>query len=197
MKKFPFIILSFLLFQTSKAQDSVSVEKSLIGASISPFGSLSFEYENKLSKEWTLLSQAIIDYSYSSARNGYSVRPYIGLEPRWYYNLDRRTRLAKNTKFNTGNYWSLDVDFRPKLVLATNQSNYSLENIVYFLPSYGMRRTISKKLYFDGSFYVGMSYVSGYEYKSALNSEFYSIYNGPYYNFGIKLRIGLNYSTKK
>lgn len=201
MKKIIFIIISFLFIQTSKAQDSVSVEKSLIGASASPFGGLSFDYETKISKEWTLLSNIGIYYYYdkgnSSNGKGYSIRPFLGFEPRWYYNLDRRTRLAKNTKFNTGNYWSLDINYYPKVVLATNQSYYGFSNVVYFLPSYGIRRTISKHIYFDGSLYAGYSNILNYETFPASNPEYYSSRNGGYYNFGIKLRIGLNYSTKK
>ena len=201
MKKFFFIFICFFLIQTSKAQDSVSVEKSLIGSSVSPFGSLSFDYEVKLSKEWTLLSNISAYYDYDKGSNlnskGYSIRPILGLEPRWYYNLDRRNRLSKNIKFNAGNYWSLDIDYHLKSILATNQSNYTIENSIYFLHSYGMRRIISKNLYFDGSLYIGYSQVFGYETFPVSNPDFYSSQNGGSFYFGLKLRVGLNFITKK
>lgn len=201
MKKIIFIIISFLFIQTSKAQDSVSVEKSLIGVSASPFGGLFFNYEAKLSREWTLLSNVGIYYDYDKGSSpnskGYSIGPLLGLEPRWYYNLDRRTRLAKNTKFNTGNYWSLDINYYPKVVLATNQSYYGFSNAVYFLPSYGIRRTISKHLYFDGSLFTGYSNVFGYSTRPNSSQEFYSYRNGGYFHAGFKIRIGLNYISKK
>jgi hypothetical protein len=202
MKKITFIFLSFLLFQTSKAQDSVSVERSLIGPSVNPFGSLSFDYEVKLSTEWTLLSNIGFSYDYDKENNrsnskGYSLRPFLGIEPRWYYNLDRRTRLSKNTKFNTGNYWSVDMKLYPKSLLVTNQSNYSVENVVYLLPSYGIRRTLYKNLYFDGSLYAGYSYVFNYGTFPASNPDFYSSKNGGYFNFGLKLKLGLNFIPKK
>ena len=202
MKKITFIFLSFLLFQISKAQDSVSVEKSLIGTSVSPLGSLSFDYEVKLSKEWTLLSNIGFSYDYDKENNssnskGYSLRPFLVLEPRWYYNIDRRSKLSKNIKFNTGNYWSLDIKYSPKSVLATNQFYYEFSNAVYFLPSYGLRRTISKNIYFDGSLYAGYSYVLNNETFPASNSESYSFRNGGYFHFGLKLRVGLNFITKK
>ena len=202
MKKITFIFICFFLIQISKAQDSVSVEKSLIGPSINPFGSLSFDYEVKLSKEWTLLSNIGFSYDYDKENNrfnskGYSLRPFLGLEPRWYYNLDRRIKLSKNTKFNTGNYWSLDIGYSPKSVLATNQSYYEFANAVYFLPSYGLRRTISKNIYFDGSLYAGYSYVLNNETFPASNSESYSTRNGGYFHFGLKLRVGLNFIPKK
>lgn len=202
MKKITLLLIAFFIIQTSKAQDSVTVEKSLIGVSASPFGALTFNYENKLAREWTLISSAGIYYDYDTKNNRYNSKGYFigssfGLEPRWYYNLDRRNKLSKNIKFNTGNYWSLGFNYSPKLVLATNQSYYEFENAVYLLPSYGIRRTIYKNIYFDGSLFTGYSYVFNNETFEESNSGSYSIRNGGYFHAGLKLRIGLNFIAKK
>jgi hypothetical protein len=104
-----FIVLGFVLISfIAKAQDTqeaekVSVEKSLFGVQIGLVNA-SFQYEIKLDRKFTLLTEAVlalttarIDYEDPAIKDESStlIVPYITLEPRWYYGLDRRKRLGK------------------------------------------------------------------------------------------------------
>ena len=86
MKKITFIFLSFLLFQISKAQESFSVEKSLIGGQIGYLGAWA-NYEAKLSNRITFKTEVGLDNGYlveSLLWSGRAFHPIISIEPRYY-----------------------------------------------------------------------------------------------------------------
>src|SRR5688572_9221194 len=101
-----YTILGFILISIiTSAQEAakVSVEKNLNSVQAGLF-SLSFQNETRLDRKITLRSEiglitgtATIEYSDDHKESSFLIVPLINIEPRWYYGLDRRSRLNKNT----------------------------------------------------------------------------------------------------
>lgn len=79
----------------------------------------------------------------------------ISLEPRYYYNFERRNGLGKETKNNSANYFSLDASYIPNLFTSSNNSSISVAESFVLGPKYGLRRSISDLLTFEFAFGIG------------------------------------------
>ena len=186
MKKITFIFLSFLLFQISKAQDSVSVERSLIGGQVGYLGAWA-NYEAKLSDRITFKTEVGLDKGYviesllSSIR---SFHPIISIEPRYYYNLGRRAELLKKTQGNTGNFWALQMRYNLPLIID-NKSGFNNREAIIITPKYGIRRTLGN--HFNLETTLGFGY--GYEINTHLPGGFFSI--------EAAVRLGFHFGNKK
>ena len=84
--------------------------------------------------------------------------PVISLEPRWYYNLNRRIRKGKRITRNTGNFLSLSVTYHPDLfVLNINDPrDIRIRDQIAIVPTYGLRRSLGK--HFSYEFGIGFGY---------------------------------------
>jgi hypothetical protein len=170
MKKF--IILGFVLLSfIAKAQDTqevqnVSVEKNLYGAQ---FGlvTLSFYYEAQLQRKITLRSE--IGLQLANSKKDYEdpaiedktatlIAPYVTLEPRWYYGLDRRKRLGKKTYNNSSNYVSLATSYISTKTPVINNSDFDVVSAITIVPKYGIRRAFAKHFNYEFSAGVGYQY---------------------------------------
>ena len=186
MRKITFILLSFLLFQISKAQDSVSVEKSLIGGQVGYLG-IWANYEAKLSNRITFKTEIGLDKGYvieslqSSVR---SLHPIISIEPRYYYNLGRRAELLKKTQGNTGNFWALQMRYNLPLIID-NKSGFNNIEAIIITPKYGIRRTLGN--HFNLETTLGFGY--GHEFNTYLSGGFFSI--------EAAVRLGFHFGNKK
>lgn len=162
MKKYVvlgFILLSFL----AKAQEveKVSVEKSLNSMQLGLF-SLSFQNEVRLDRKLTLRTEAglstgmsSIKYSTGETEKSFLILPYINVEPRWFYGLDRRSRLGKNTQNNSSNYFSLLTSYYFSRSAIVNTKDFEVPPLVQFIPEYGFRRSLGKKFFWEASVGVG------------------------------------------
>lgn len=186
MKKIAFILLSVLIFQTSQAQDSVSVEKSLIGGQIGYLGVWA-NYENKLSNRITFKTEVGLDNGYlveSLLWSGRAFHPIISIEPRYYYNLGRRAESTKKTEGNTGNFWALQTRYNLPWVIDKKAGTNSKEAII-ITPKYGIRRTLGN--HFNLETTLGFGY--GYGFNTRLPGGFFSI--------EAAVRLGFHFGNKK
>jgi hypothetical protein len=186
MKKITLIFLSFLVFQTSHAQDSVSVEKSLIGGQIGYLGAWT-NYEAKLSNRIGFKTEVGLEKRYlihSFVPTNKSFHPIISVEPRYYYNLGRRAELLKKTRGNTGNFWALQVKYNLPFVIDNKTSSNNREAII-FTPKYGIRRTLGN--HFNLETTLGFGY--GYGFNTSLPGGFFSI--------EAAVRLGFHFGNKK
>lgn len=172
MKKIIILLLSFTLIQTSKAQDSVSVEKSLIGGQLGYLGSWA-NYEAKLSKRITFKTEVGLDNGYlveSLIWSGRAFHPIVSIEPRYYYNLGRRAESSKKVKDNTGNFWALQTRYNLPWKIDEKAGTNSKEAII-ITPKYGIRRTLGN--HFNLETTLGFGY--GYGFNTNLPGSFFSI----------------------
>jgi hypothetical protein len=157
-----FVFISFI----TKAQDTqevqkVSVEKSLNSVQLGLF-SLSYQNESRLDRKITLRSEigfmtgnSTIEYPDGHKEKSFLVVPFLNVEPRWYYSLDRRSRLKKNTKNNSSNYVSLLTSFASTRTAIVNTKDFEVAPFISIIPEYGIRRSIGKHFYWEGSVGVG------------------------------------------
>jgi hypothetical protein len=164
-----FIVLGFVLVSfIAKAQEAekVSVEKNLYGAQLG-YPSASFYYETQLQRKITLrteigltLETSTKDYADPAMKDEYStlIVPYLTLEPRWYYSLDRRKRLGKKTYNNSSNYVSLATSYISAKTPIINNDDFDVASAITIIPKYGIRRAFAKHFNYEFSGGIGYQY---------------------------------------
>ena len=156
MKKF--IVLGFVLISfIAKAQEEekVSVEKNLNSVQLGLL-SLSFQNETRLERKTTLRSEigfatatSTISYSDGNEEKSFLIIPFLNVEPRWYYGMDRRSRLNRNTINNGSNYVSLLTTFVPSRMALVNTKDFEAAPFISIIPEYGIRRTSIRKHFYS------------------------------------------------
>jgi hypothetical protein len=165
MKKI--IILAFVLLSiVVKAQEvqKVSVEKNINSIQLGLF-SLSFRNETKLDRKIALRSEigfgtghSTIEYSDGHKETSFLIVPFVNVEPRWYYGLDRRSRLNRNTKNNSSNFVSLLTSFVSGRTALVNTKGFEAAPYILIVPEFGIRRTSPSGHFFS-------EYSAGYGYQ--------------------------------
>ena len=149
MKKQLYLILAVILFTTqeSRTQENNSVEKSMYGVQA---GFLGFWAHNeaRLKRNLSLRSEVGFDTGIFSSNADYSgtdvgviFTPTISLEPRLYYNLDKRVKKGKNISKNSGNFVSIKLNYRPDWFTLSNVDNTTIADNIAIIPKWAIRRT--------------------------------------------------------
>jgi hypothetical protein len=159
-----FVIISFI----AKAQEAekVSVEKNLLGVQLGLLNT-SFQYETQLDRKTTLLTEIGLMLGYSTRefndpaikdQTTTVVAPYLTLEPRWYYGLDRRAKFGRNIKHNSSNYVGLTTSYISSKTPLVKNGNFDIVSSVYIIPRYGIKRAFAKNFNYEFSGGVGYQY---------------------------------------
>lgn len=163
------LCLSSIVFSQNDATQSASVEKSVFGIQVGAFGTWLYnEYKlaDKIALRTEIGLQTFTFQKNESDDIKYFLTPEVTLEPRFYYNLNKRSSQGKDISGNSGNYFSLrssyygdfftlgysDLDFVPEL------------NIV---PTWGMKRNIGSN--FNYEFGGGLGYRKVFEDNERIN----------------------------
>lgn len=159
------VLVSVLSTMIAKSQD-VSVEKSIYGLQLG-LVNLNFLNESKLNRKIALRTEIGFELGFVTKKSNdpsikdktsTAVIPDITLEPRWYFGLDRRARLNKNTKNNSSNYLSLKTSFMSGTTPIINADNVKIVSSLYAIPEFGIRRNFSKHFNYEFSGGVGYRY---------------------------------------
>lgn len=154
------ILLSCLTFMgiLGNAQTS-NVEKNITGVQIGLFG-LDFYNETRIANKTTLRAEASLFPAIFGgdlyAKTGFAFYPALTLQPKYYYNIDKRVEEGKNTKNNAGNYFGLQVRYLPNWFVISNTPNLIISNQIDFIPTYGFRRNFGEN--FNYEFRAGFGY---------------------------------------
>lgn len=164
----------------AKSQNqNISVEKSTYGIQIGVLGIWAHN-ETKLGDKIALRSELgldsrIFDGSFYP-KTGYVLTPVITLEPRWYYNLEKRVSKSKNISGNSGNFVSLKTSYTPDWFVISNYGNLRVINQISVIPTWGLRRDIGKNFNYETGIGLGFRHYfaksAGYlkdENEAALN----------------------------
>ncbi|GAL79713.1 hypothetical protein JCM19274_3125 [Algibacter lectus] len=65
--------------------------------------------------------------------------PVIRLEPRWYYNLDKRVSKSRSISGNAGNFLALQTSYHPNWFTISNYDNVEVVNQVSIIPTWGYK----------------------------------------------------------
>lgn len=187
MKKLNLSLLLFLFVFIANAQNA-SVEQSIFGIQTGLLG-IWVHHEYKLTDHATLRTELGFDAGLWGGnfyeKTGFVMAPVISVEPRWYYNLNKRERKEKRIDGNSGNFLSLKTVSHPNWFVISNYDNLQTAADFSIVPTWGVRRNIGKHFNYEAAFGVGYGYIFA---KQAGGSENVS---GVAYN--IHLRIGYRF----
>ena len=154
------IILSLLicgLTLNAKSQNA-SVEKSIYGVQTGFLG-IWVHNESKLFNPISLRSEIGLDTGVS-IRNGeeitgFLLTPVLTLEPRWYYNLNKRISKSKRVDGNSGNFISIKTTYHPDWFVIPNETNLNFITDISIVPTWGIRRNIGNHFTYEAGIGIG------------------------------------------
>lgn len=153
----PLFILGIALNANSQ---SVSVEKSTFGIQTGFLG-VWVHNESKLSDLISLRSEIGLDTgifgSDSNNINGFLLAPAITIEPRWYYNLNKRENKSRRTDGNSGNFISIKTTYHPDWFIISNENNLNFITDISIVPTWGIRRNIGNHFTYEAG--IGVGYI--------------------------------------
>ncbi|MBU2913366.1 DUF3575 domain-containing protein [Reichenbachiella agariperforans] len=129
---------------------------------------IGFQSEFKIAKRWTLMTQAAYEHTIfikSMNMKGYQMM----LEPRFYYNLEKRMRTGRSIGYNSGNYFSLRTEARyAQFEFITMMKDFGLANDDHFyaitaMPTWGMKRVYRERWGLDVSGGLGAIWLTTFE----------------------------------
>lgn len=178
MKRFLLTVSFFGLTFMGIAQNA-SVEKSTYGIQTGILGIWAHR-EVKLSNQIALRAEVGMDAGFWGGsfypKNGYLLTPVMTLEPRWYYNLDKRKATSKNISGNSGNFLTLQTSYHPNWFVISNYDNVEVADQISIIPTWGIKRNIGNHFTYETGIGLGFRYIFaksiGYlknEGESALN----------------------------
>lgn len=163
MKKILLLVTIFSFTSIIHSQDA-SVEKSISGVQTGFLGTWYF-HEKKLSNSLALRGEIGFGFDFSHftvfATNlnssTFGIAPVIAIEPRWYYNLNRRTSKLKDISNNSGNFFSLKTTYYPDWFIITipKHSSAKVSRQISIIPTWGIKRNIGKHFHYETGFGVG------------------------------------------
>lgn len=155
MKKKIFTLIFCGLTLIAKSQNE-SVEKSTFGIQTGFLG-IWVHNESKLSNQIALRSEIGLDTGIygSDVNNEFLITPAITLEPRWYYNLDKRGRKSKRIDGNSGNFFSIKTTYHPDWFVISSEDNINFISDITIVPTWGIRRSIGNHFTYEIGFGIG------------------------------------------
>jgi len=159
----------------AKSQNqNISVENSTYGIQIGILGIWAHN-ETKLSDKIALRSEIGLDSGIFGGsfypKTGYVLTPVITLEPRWYYNLEKRASKSKNISGNSGNFVSLKTSYNPDWFVISNYDNLSVINQISIIPTWGIKRNIGNHFNYETGIGLGLRYYFGENSKNLKNKS--------------------------
>lgn len=184
MKKNILIFVFFLTFTVS-AQQKASLEKSIYSFQIGTAGQLGawFQNETRLLDNFALRTELGL-YTGIIVGNGFFIAPELNLEPRWYYNLEKRAKRGKNISNNSANFLTIKTGLRSNIFEILHDRGKSAENSISFVPKWGIRRNLGK--YFNYEAGIGVGYLTFFK------QQYFTLSDSDGLIVDLHLRIGIN-----
>ena len=181
LKKLFGLIVFILFFSLLKGHaQKASVEQNVWGVQtlVHP---LSVYNETKLTDNIALRSEVGFSFAggnfqstsytedqWSGGSLDWAAWPVFIVEPRCYYNLNRRASKEKRIDGNSGNYLSLNIGVEPGVGFKSD--HVDLYPGVYVIPMYGLRRNIGRHFNFEAAFGIGYGWT--FKEYQILHSDF-------------------------
>lgn len=89
---------------------------------------------------------------------GFLMTPVITLEPRLYYNLNKRVKKSRRIDGNSGNFISLKTSYHPDWFVISNTENVIVISSISIIPTWGIRRNIGKHFTYETGIGIGYRY---------------------------------------
>jgi hypothetical protein len=157
------IFLLLLVFFEAKAQvGNGELEKEIYGIHTGNLGIWIYS-EHRLANQVALRNEIGFDTGSAGANlqyiTGITFTPVIAFEPRWYYNVEKRTKKSKTTDNNSANFVTVRVSYNPNLKIISNQQgNRNIASHIAAIPTWGIRRVLNENFSFETGIGCGYSY---------------------------------------
>ncbi|CAM1343570.1 hypothetical protein [Tenacibaculum amylolyticum] len=143
------------------AQDA-SVEKSINGIQVGFLGAWAHR-EMKLSNEVALRIELGMDAGGWSGnytpKSSFAMVPVLTLEPRWYYNLNKRASKSKDISRNSANFFTLQTSYHPDWFVISNNKSVRVNEQISIIPTWGIRRNLGKNFNYEAGIGIGYRHV--------------------------------------
>jgi len=136
----------------AQSQNKISVEKSIYGIQI---GTLGFWFYNESKLTNTIALRSEIGLDAAAINYFFALAPTINAEPRFYYNLKKRSKKGKSIFRNSANFLALEFFYVPDLFVISNRRNVSVTNSLSIIPKWGIKRTIGKHFTYELGLGIG------------------------------------------
>ena len=169
MKLFLSLLFSTLfLLQTSRvaAQSEPLPPRSINSLKVGLVG-VWYSHERKLAPQATLNLEAGFDAAFNSsaftdgASLDFGLVPTLRIEPRYYYNLQKRHEKKKRTRNYAANFLALSVMGNPNLVIP--DPTPGVEPSLQITPKWGLRRSLTNNFVFEAAIGYGL-YMAQFEF---------------------------------
>lgn len=154
------IILLTTLNNYTHAQES-HIEESYYSVQTTLLG-IWVNNETKIGDKIALRSEIGFDSGtwVGSSHDGfsYALAPVITIEPRLYYNLEKRKQRNKNISRNAGNFLSIKTSYHPDWFTISNR-DLKVTSDISIIPTWGLKRNIgNSKFNYEAAFGLGYRY---------------------------------------
>ncbi len=190
MKLRIFVALALMTFAITQGQE-LSVEKSIFGIQTGLLGIWGHN-EFRMSDKIAFRSEIGFDSGiwggdfYDST--GFLLAPVLTVEPRFYYNINKRESKQKRIDGNSANFLSFRISYHPDWFVISNQ-DVNVVSDISFIPSWGIRRNLGKHFNYEAGAGIGYRYIFA---KNAGYNE-----NESEVALNLILRIGYKFKSKK
>ncbi len=173
-KHFLPLLLAATLYCNAQESSPASVESSVFGLQTGLVGFWS-QHELRLSNQFALRSEIgaeLMTVTYSNDEDESILAPVISVEPKWYYNLEKRVNKGRNIKGNSGNYFSVKANYNPDWFTIGNSHGVKLNHLA-ILPKWGIRRVYGKHFTFETGIGIGPQFYVGSSNQWEKDTEVY------------------------
>ncbi|MFV8377714.1 hypothetical protein [Flavobacterium sp. LB3R33] len=190
------IAVLILAFNLNINAQEVGVEKSIFGiqTGFGVYTGIWFNNESKLSNSIALRSEIGLEKDFTVGDHydgaGFILQPVLTVEPRYYYNLEKRNLKGKKTANNSGNYISIKTSYHPDWFVINLADNVTKTADLAIVPTWGLKRQIGNHFTYETA--VGFGYRVVYLKENSVNGNVQNVdgaYNRnqyiPYLHIGI------------
>jgi len=169
------IAILILTFNLNINAQEISVEKSIFGIQTG-FGvhtGIWFNNESKLSNSIALRSEIGLEKDFTVGDHydgtGFILQPVLTLEPRYYYNLEKRNSKGKKITNNSGNYISIRTSYHPDWFVINLADNVTKTADLAVVPTWGLKRSIGNHFTYETA--AGFGYRVVYLKENSVNGN--------------------------
>jgi hypothetical protein len=157
-----FLILTLCGLAFIAKSQNASVEQSTYGIQTGILG-IWAHHETKLSNKIALRREIGMDAVFWGGsfypKSGYLMAPVITLEPRWYYNLDKRISKSRNINGNSGNFLTFQISYHPNWFAISNYDNVEVAHQISIIPTWGIKRNLGNHFTYETGIGIGYRYI--------------------------------------
>lgn len=84
--------------------------------------------------------------------------PVITLEPRWYYNLEKRQSKSRSIAGNSGNFLTIQTSYHPNWFTISNYDNVEIVNQISVITTWGIKRNIGQHFTYETGIGIGFTH---------------------------------------